>query len=198
MRNKPFFRMLLAVVLLAAAGLSCQLVNNIKEGVQLVGTGKAVATEFGGFSTELIPPGIEETAQALITEVDTSGMLETAQAAITEQAPVLGSTMEALSTEIYTSPQDAPPDIPIMEAERSAFVGTAKAVSYMINAEFDDVVSYYRAEMPKNGWQEAPSDTTSTSSLVELKYTKDGRTATVVITQVPFVGQTTVVITIDE
>jgi len=197
MRNKLFFRMLLAVVLLAAAGLGCQLVNNIKDTVQMVGTGQAVATDFGALSTELIPPGIEETAQALITEVDTSGMLETAQAAITEQAPVLGGTLEALSTDLYTSPQDVPPDIPIMDGERSAFVGAAQAVSYLINAEFDDVVNFYRTEMPQKGWQEASVDTPSTSSLIEMKYTKDGRTATIVITQIPIVGQTTIVITID-
>lgn len=196
MPNKMFFRMLLAVTLLAAAGMGCRLVNNIKEGVQLVGTGRAVATDFGSISTELIPPGIQETAQALITDVDTSGILETAQAAITEQAPVLGGTVQAFSTEIYTSPEQAPPDIPIMEGEKSAFVGTAEAVSYFLNADLKDAVNFYRTEMPKNGWQEDTSDNVSSDNLVELKFTKGGRTASVVVTQVPFVGQTTIVITI--
>lgn len=197
MTRQTVFRLLLLVTLLVSASLGCQLVNRVKEGVELVGTGQAVATEFGALSTELIPPGIEETAQALITEVDTSGIMETAQAAITENAPEIEGTLQAFTTEVYTSPEEAPPDIPIMEGEKSAFVGTAEAVSYFINAELQEVVDFYKREMPVNGWQEAPSDGISNENMVELQFTKGGRKAVLVITQVPFVGQTTIVITIE-
>jgi hypothetical protein len=197
MRSKLYFRFLLMISLLVAGSLGCQLVNSVREGVKLVGTGQAVATDFKALTTQIVPPGIGETAQALVTQVDESGVLKTAQAAITENAPGLGETAQAAVTQVYTSPEQAPPDIPIMDGEKSAFVGTSQAVSYFINAEFKDAVDFYKKEMPAKGWQADTTKDTTSDNLVELHFTKDNRTATVVITQIPFVGQTTIAITIE-
>jgi len=87
MRPNYIFRWFLLISLLISATIGCTLVNRIREGVELVGTGQAFATDIGAFATEFIPPGIGETAMAFVTEVEESGVLETAQAAITEKAP---------------------------------------------------------------------------------------------------------------
>ena len=197
MRSKLLFRMLLLISLLVGASLGCQLVNNVREGVQMVGTGQAIATDFGEFATQFIPSGIEETAQAIATEVEQSGFLETAQSAITEQVPSLGETVQAVATEVYTSPEDAPADIPVMDLELSAFIGSPQSVSYFVNAELQDVVDFYKREMPAKGWTESSTNPSSDENIIELEYEKEGRKANIVITQIPFVGQTTVVISIE-
>ncbi len=197
MNTKMFFRWVLLVCLLIAAGLGCQLVDNIKGGFQMVSTGKAVATDIGALATQIMPAGIEETAQALVTEMDQSGIIETAQSAITENIPEMGETAQAFTTEVYTSPEEAPADIPIIAGETSAFIGSPKAVSYFVSLDLKDVLDFYKREMPNNGWQQLTAQGFTNENMAELHFEKGGRKAVLVITQVPFVGQTTVVITIE-
>ena len=52
--------------------------------------------------------------------------------------------------------------------------------------------------MPLIGWQENATDRLLEENVVTLEYQKENRTATVVLTQIPYFGQTTVVITIDD
>lgn len=197
MNRKLLFRIVLLIVLLTSASLGCQLVNNIKNGVNAVSTGRAVVTQVGELATQIIPAGIDETAQAVATKFEESGIVETAQSAITEQIPEIKDTVQAISTEVYTSPEGAPEDIPIMEGERSAFVGTSQSVTYTINADFKDVVAFYKQQMPVNNWQQSGSGNSSSENLDQSKWEKGGREANVLITQIPFVGQTIVTITIE-
>ena len=200
MRGKYFFRYMLLISLILAATMGCKLIENVRSTVQLASTGVAVATDIGGMITQFVPPGMEETVQAgmptfqaAITEV-----MPTFQAGITEIAP----TLEALTTEVYTSPEQAPADIPIMPGETSAFVGSAQAVSYVTTAEFAKVVDFYKAEMVNKGWKSVDSGTSPSQAVpgmssVELNFEKDTRKAKVEITEIPFVGQTTVVISLE-
>lgn len=201
MRGKYFFRYMLLISLIVAATMGCKLIEKARSTFQLASTGVAVATDIGGMLTQIIPPGMEETVQAgmptfqaAITEV-----MPTFQAAITESAP----TLEALATQVYTSPEQAPADIPIMPGETSAFVGSPQAISYVTTAEFDKVVEFYKTEMPKKGWKSVNSGTGSSAvvpgmSNAELRFEKDTRKVTVVITELPFVGQTTVMINLED
>jgi hypothetical protein len=84
-----------------------------------------------------------------------------------------------------------------MEGEKSAYVGSAQAVSYFIGAGFDTVLDFYRREMENQGWSKTDYGTALTETYAELHYEKDGRKAVVVITEVPFVNRTTVVITLE-
>jgi hypothetical protein len=197
MSSKVFFRGVLLAVLFVSAGLGCQLVNRIQEGVKVVGTGRAVATDIGALATQLIPGGIEQTAQAMVTQINESGVLETAQSAITEQAPGIKDTAQAFSTQVYTSPEQAPADIPIMQGDKSAFVGTPSSITYTVNAAFKDVVAFYAQQMPANGWQKSGTNTPSSDTLDETNWEKGGRKANVVITEIPILGQTIVAITIE-
>jgi hypothetical protein len=200
MRGKYFFRYMLLISLILAATMGCKLIENIRGTVQLASTGVAVATDIGGMLTQIVPPGMEQTVQAgmptfqaAITEV-----MPTLQSAITEIAP----TLEAVTTQVYTSPSEVPSDIPIMPGETSAFVGSPQAISYVTAAEFNKVLDFYKSEMPSKGWKSTDSGTEPSvaapgMSNVELHFEKDNRKATVMITEIPFVGQTTVVINLE-
>ena len=190
MRGKYFFRYMLLISLIVAATLGCKLIENVRSTVQLASTGVAVATDIGALITEIVPPGVEETVQA--------GM-PTMLAAITEIAP----TFEAITTQVYTSPEDAPADIPIIPGETSAFVGSAQAISYVTTSDFNQVVDFYKTEMLNKGWTSVDSGTGPSvevpgMSNAELHFQKDSRKATVIITEIPFVGQTTVVINLED
>jgi hypothetical protein len=196
MRTKYFFRFLLLISLIVAATMGCKLIENIRSTVQLASTGVAVATDIGGIVTdiggmitEIVPPGMEETVMVGIP---------TFQSAITEIAP----TLEAVTTQVYMSPEQAPADIPIMPGDTSAFVGSPQAISYVTTADFNKVVDFYKTEMPNKGWKSVDSGTGPSEALpgmseVELNFQKDSRKANVVITEIPFVGQTTVVINLE-
>jgi hypothetical protein len=125
--------------------------------------------------------------------------MPTMLAAITEIAP----TFEAITTQVYTSPEDAPADIPIIPGETSAFVGSAQAISYVTTSDFNQVVDFYKTEMLNKGWTSVDSGTGPSvevpgMSNAELHFQKDSRKATVIITEIPFVGQTTVVINLED
>jgi hypothetical protein len=54
-------------------------------------------------------------------------------------------------------------------------------MTYESNSSFDDVLSFYQEQMPANGWSDSGDSFISPGSAM-LGYTKDGRTATVAIT----------------
>jgi hypothetical protein len=200
MRSKYFFRYLLIIILFVAATMGCKLIENVRSTVQLASTGVAVATDIGGMITQIVPPGMEQTVQAGMPTIQSAitEMAPTIQSAITDLAP----TLEAVSTQIYTSPSQVPADIPIMPGDTSAFVGSPQAISYVTTADFKKTVDFYKSEMPNKGWKStdtgsAPSVGAPGLSNAELHFEKDTRKATVVITEIPFVGQTTVVINIE-
>jgi hypothetical protein len=200
MRGKYFFRYMLLISLIVAATMGCKLIENVRSTVQLASTGVAVATDIGGMITQIVPPGMEQTVQAGMPTIQSAitEMAPTIESAITEIAP----TLEAVQTQVYTSPEQAPADIPIMPGETSAFVGSPQAISYVTKAEFSKVVDFYKAEMPNKGWKSVDSGTGPSAAVpgmsnAELHFEKDTRKATVVITEIPFVGQTTVVINLE-
>jgi hypothetical protein len=206
MEGRKVFQIIVLFSLLAMFGLGCGLVTEItgmkataetvgtavESGRELMGTGQALATQVG-------ETGAKETLQALATKADESGIKETVQAAATqfEDSGVV-ETMQAKATEFHISEEDVPADIPVMQGEKSTFVGSPQAISYFIDADFNPVLAYYQQEMPARGWSKIDYGTTITSSTAELFYEKDGRKATVVIAQVPVMGQVGVVITIED
>jgi len=71
-------------------------------------------------------------------------------------------------------------DIPIMaDAEDKMTFGTT--VSYSSPSALADVVAFYQEEMPKNGWQ-ASGEPMSAEGFASLEFTKDGRTAGLMLT----------------
>jgi hypothetical protein len=188
MRGKNFFRIVLLITLLAAVSLSCQLVTEIRETIGLVNTGQAFVTKVEGFATEFIPPGMGETMQAVGPTIQ----------AIAPTIQAVQPTMQAFMTEMPKPDGEAPPDIPLMEGERSAFMASSSNVSYMVDADQQAVVDFYKREMPNNGWRLVDSGAAQMPNSTELNFEKDNRKAKVLIMEMPFMGKTNVIITIEE
>lgn len=214
MGNKTIFRLLLAVSILALFGLSCSLVSQVggikstvQAGQELLQTGQAVVTEAQvgslvqtaqAIATQVDESGVKETMQAAATKVEESGAQETIQAAATQiDESGLQETAQAVITQVILSPDQAPPDIPLFEGEKNAFVGSPQLISYFVNADLKPVLDFYQTQMPLNGWMKVDYGTVVTDVSATLYYEKEGRKATVVITVVPILNQTTVVITLE-
>ncbi len=192
-------------------------------GSQLIDTAQAVGTQVEqsglpqtaqAVATQVVESGLPQTAQAMITQANGVNVPGTALAVITkvnnENLPAtaeaevtqanlggLPATAEAFVTEVYTSPDQVPQDIPIMEGDRSAFIGSPGAISYFIKADFSAVLKYYQQEMLARGWTKIDYGTTVTDTTAELHYQKANRKATIILTAVPFLNQTTVVINLE-
>ena len=191
MKRQKTYRFLWAISLLIVVSLACVLtdtVDRIREGQQAVETIQGIATEFD-------ESGIISTGQAFATEIDESGLQETAMAVATEIGDAgIPETAQSFATEIVVDPADIPPDIPIFEGEKEAFVGSDQVISYFVTAEFQDVLNYYQNEMPARGWIKVETGTVVTDTTANLIFEKDGRTVTIILGEVPFVGKVTVVI----
>jgi hypothetical protein len=142
-----------------------------QEGSQLLATAQAFATQQG--------PGLEQTAQALATG-----------------GPGLIETIQAAATQIPLPAGEPPPDIPMMQGERTDLITTAGLITYSTPAAFAEVVSFYKTQMPAQGWALDSSETLELDDEVILSYNKVDRSATVNITPSLFGSGTVVVITI--
>ncbi|MBI3362635.1 MAG: hypothetical protein HY023_16155 [Chloroflexi bacterium] len=127
-----------------------------------------------------IPPGLTE--------------LGTALPGVLEGTPI---PLPELMTAIPALPggtAEAPPDIPVVD-QKENLVGSQFLVSYQTSMAFDDVVKFYKDQMPAQGWQagEAPQ---AVKGFAVLNYVKDKRTATVTVSGAE--GKTAVIIAIQE
>jgi hypothetical protein len=139
------------------------------------------------------------TPQAVLSETPFEGQTTGTQTALlTETA---GGQAQGTASPILTPaiplPGQAPDDIPIMEGEKSTYVSNDRAVSYFIDADFQAVVDFYQQAMEAWGWNRVAYGSRLTDASAELPYEMDGRQALVVITAIPFVNQTSVVITVE-
>ncbi len=176
MKRSNIYKIVWVVSILAVVSLACALtgaIDDLREGQKAIETVQGIATQID-------ESGIGETAQAMVTQIDESGIKQTVQGAITE---------------IAVAPGEIPDDIPIMEGNQ-ALVSAADVISYMMpDKEFQEVVDYYKNEMPAKGWVKLDSGSES-DNLTTLEYEKDGRKVSIVITKVPVLNQVTVLISI--
>lgn len=219
MKMKTVIVFLLGIAFLATFGLSCTLVSSAGElkatgealatsaagGREILGTGQAIATQISesgvketmqAVATDIGESGVKETAQAVATDIMESGVKETAQAMATE---ILDSgikeTAQAFVTDLPIS-GEKPEDIPVLGDGVGDLIATSELVSYFSNETFQDVLDFYKREMPLNGWNPIEKDSSVIDDLATLVYEKDGRKASIIITKIPFLGQVTVLITI--
>lgn len=150
-------------------------------------TAQAFATEQGS--------RLVQTAQAFVTEQGPS-IQQTAQAFATEQGPELVETMQAAATQLPSALGEAPPDIPMIDGEKENLFTSSGLISYSTQASFNEAVSFYKTQMPTQGWTLNNDATQETESSAVLIFNKAERTASVTLTPSPFGGGTLVVITI--
>lgn len=84
--------------------------------------------------------------------------------------------------------------IPVMAdaAEKTTF---GDMISYTSPSAYADVVAFYKAEMPKAGW-EASGTPTEMEGFASLEFTKDGDTASVMISWDASAGKTSVIVNV--
>lgn len=169
----------------------------------LLQTAQAFATEQGpgliatvqAFATQEGDPLIS-TAQALATEQG-SILLETAQAVVTDQGPGAIETAQALLTQVAGSLGQTPPDIPIIEGNRSAFFASSELITYFIDKPYAEVEEFYRQQMPANGWTLEREEPQSVVETIMLVYLKAERRAAVNLYYNPAMQLTAVMITLN-
>jgi hypothetical protein len=98
------------------------------------------------------------------------------------------------------APEDcggAPADIPIMAdaKDQSAF---GEMTTYASPSAFEDVVNFYKEQMPANGWSEDTSGGMSTDNFASLSFKKDGSTASITISFDTSNNTTSVLITVSQ
>lgn len=189
--RKPFYLYLIIFVLFAST-LACSSITNIGNQVnQAKETVQSVATQANQLVTEGAP--LLETVQAVATE--NPNIVETVETVATDNPGAL-ETAQAVATE-GVNIGTAPADIPLVDKSTiTNFFGMADLVSYTTNMDFQSVVSFYKSQMPTNGWSEDKSTTYEMSGTTSLGYTKDNKSAIVVITNDPTSNLILVVVTV--
>jgi len=141
-----------------------------QEGSQLLETARAYATQEG--------PGMIETLQALATDKGPE-VKATLQAFATEQGPEIVATAKGLVTQVAAETPVVPEDIPLVEGERQHLTAILGMVTYSTSLPYDDVLSFYLAEMPANGWELVSEGSYQIPNSAVLNYQKVDRKATV-------------------
>jgi hypothetical protein len=106
------------------------------------------------------------------------GAGSTAQAFITQAQGDINLTLQAITP--GANKAEAPTDIPIL-SDATGFYGSQTHVLYSTATTFTDVLAYYRQQMLTKGWGEAPGEEVMEHA-AWLIYTKENRTATIIIT----------------
>jgi len=88
----------------------------------------------------------------------------------------------------------APSDIPVIEGTNTNLVITPQSVSYETKTDLATVVSFYKTDMPKNGWTADATTTIESANATILGFKKDSRTAVVTLGKDPSTGDTVVAI----
>lgn len=190
MRTQTFaFRAALIAMLLAA--LACNAVTNALGGDTRVeeaqATADALSTEAAEAFDDLddldpladATPEVEEPVEETPTEE-------------TDEEPEVEEPQDSGDD----PPGDGPEDVPVMDGDRENFFASADVVTYLIPAEYAEVVAFYKAEMEANGWTYDPNLSSEFGEIAALTFNKDGRTATVSILTDVTSGSTLVAVNI--
>jgi hypothetical protein len=190
--------------------------TDIKQGRNFLGTARSIATQVGNsemlqtamaLATELGESGLLETARAFATEqgpglIETvqgfatqqgPGLVETAQALATQHGPGLLETAQAVATQAARASGNPPADIPLIEGEKEMLFASSELVSYTTGLTFQEVLQFYKAQMPANGWEKIEQGWVETGNTAVLQFEKPDRKAVVTLNAD---GRTIVIITI--
>jgi hypothetical protein len=171
------FRAAWLITVLVAFSLGCKLVNQVGEVVSLVTEVKGLATDVDleGLSTDIDLEGLSTDIdlEGLSTEMNLEGMLT--------DMPFLEET------QVVATPAGFPVDIPIMAGDKSEMSGTPNRLEYFVDAGVQQVVDFYRREMPARGWVEASGGTTQAEE-AEMYFQQGSRKVTVRVVEDFFFG----------
>ena len=210
------------LIITAALSLSCNFVSNlgskfsetkntaeymatkVESGQELIGTAKAFSTQISdneilatakAMATEVFDENYIETAQAYLTS-EAPGALETLQAFSTENGPGILQTYQAYVTKMSENNNNPPPDIPLVPGDKENLYVSQELVSYFTSMEFQNVLTFYIDEMPKNGWNKVEQGWVENSNSAVLTYEKPNRSVSITLSINPLDNHTIVMITI--
>ena len=200
------YRSLVIASPLIIALIACSTVSNLRQRYEESKENlQGVATLASGAATQ--HPGLLETAGSLAAEsgprlaataqsfaTQNPGLLETAAAVVEEQGEALLGTAQALATErpelLETAKALLPggdeqaglPDIPMPDSyPLEILYNSREALSYSVEADFMDIVQFYKAEMPGYGWELDLQGSFEGQNMSSLKYIGPDRYASVTI-----------------
>jgi hypothetical protein len=203
-----------------ARGTAQSVATQVDQARDLMATGEGVATRVAesglvqtaqAVSTQVAQTGLDETAQAVATQLETRGiegtaramltqelpgLAETIQAVATNQGPGLVQTAQALATQLASSLGQAPADIPVVEGEKQDYNASDFFVTYSTSLNIAEVLTFYKTEMPNQGWTKIEEGSVETDQSAILNYDKPDRKASVVLSAGAPGGGTIVAITI--
>lgn len=160
-----------------ASGLEKQL-DNLRQLQGAASTVEALATEVGS-------EGLASTAQAMLTEVPLEGLqgtLEVLMPTEMNNPENLQATLQAMLPQPDAS-QSKPEDIPVWGGAKENFYADSSVVSYLTPDTFNDLIAFYKNEMPANGWEAVKAGSVETTNTALLQYKKIDRTAIVTLSR---------------
>lgn len=199
------------IAILLMTTLACSLFSQVQSLADRAQEGQVLLETVQSLSTSVDSTGMLETAQAMVTEAVDSGLAETAQSFATEQAPLIAATAQAFATQEGTGLMetaqamatkaavtfgDTPADIPVVGEGPENFFSTAELVSYFTAMPYQDVLTFYKEQMPANNWMKVEEGWVETDNAAILQFSKPDRNATVTVSVNPLDNMTVVMITI--
>jgi hypothetical protein len=154
--NKTTFQIMTVTVLILSVTLACSLTPRL------------------GVIGENVKEQVLETVGSLSTEA-VGNLQLTAEALGAEMGPVIEATLAAIPPGVSIG--NGPEDIPVIP-DPYGFYGSENKVVYMTTQSVEDVVSFYRQEMPVNGWTETEPSLVI-PKMAYLNFEKDLRKAVV-------------------
>jgi hypothetical protein len=155
----------------------------LEEGRNLAGTAEAFATQ---------NPGLLETASALAEERGPS-VLGTAQALATGGPDLLGTARAIVSSQAGND--SSLPGIPVLTSRPVEIHYSAEQMlSYSTEGAFQEIVSFYKTEMPAGGWELDIAGSIEEQYMISLVYTRPQQSANITINFSEATGRTLVVI----
>jgi len=197
------YRWALALMILFFGALACGGISDMAESAEKMEhaaqTAQAIATQGGEIATQLSESGFIQTGEALATDLAESGIAATLQSAVAEMP---GESADAKATMDVVLTQgaygEAPPNIPLVDAEMANFFGSASLVSYTTALPFEQVLEFYRREMPDYGWESGSDGNVVTPEFAKLVYQNPHQRVDVTISANSPASETLVMINIYE
>lgn len=194
-----------SLLVISACGLVDRAVEVANQAEKAAGTVQAAATsvqgvvtQVEGIATQAGESGLLKTASAFATQAEESGLKGTLEVLATQVPDAAGNLQETVMAVVTEGAYGEPPeDIPAAPGEHSLIVESKDILSYHTTLSFEEVVTFYKDEMPVFGWtfenEWLQAENTSVS-----QYTKETRKATVTISVNPVDNKTVVFVAITQ
>ena len=197
------FVALTALMISSACSIFSKAIDTAEKGKNAAETIQAVATNADDIigqaekmATEVGSSGMMQTAQVMMTQAVEGGMMETLQAVVTNVPGEVGDLRATAQAGIENFQASTPPDdIPLVPGELEGLITSNQLINYTTSMDFQEVVDFYKEEMPANDWKSEDKSVESGTNNI-LFFTKSDRQAMITIIGDPQNHQTQVTITI--